>query len=196
MICQVFFVCFVVVLVVVFCLCSKKQGYDHLLFLMSFREKKFQMKTFGVHWLIIWYPEETCFHVHGSYGTVFFINRYMYFCVVAFINDTITLSFSCLPLNFSFLQIYIKTCVTFCGFWVRFWSSFTGKCEILFLTQIGVKLYLMLKDIIRNVQCVLCSHWITHFVHSLNHSHRRQVGGRIGKASTKPSSQTIFIYIY
>lgn len=35
------------------------------------------------------------FHVHGSYGTLFFINRYMYFCVVAFINDTITLPFSC-----------------------------------------------------------------------------------------------------
>lgn len=33
------------------------------------------------------------FHVHGSYGTVFFINRYMYFCVVAFINDTITVIF-------------------------------------------------------------------------------------------------------
>lgn len=49
------------------------------------------------------------FRVHGSYGAVFFINRYMYFCVVAFINDTITLSCSCLPLNFSFLQIYIKT---------------------------------------------------------------------------------------
>ena len=119
----------VVVPVVVFCLCSKKQGYDHLLFLMSFREKKFQMKTFGVHWLIIWYPEETCFHVHGSYGTVFFINRYMYFCVVAFINDTITLSFSCSPLNFSFLQIYIKTRVTLGGFWVLLWSSLTGKCE-------------------------------------------------------------------
>lgn len=175
-----FFFCFVVVLVVVFCLCWKKQGYDHLLFLMSFREKKFQMKTFGVHWLIIWYPEETCFHVHGSYGTVFFINRYMYFCVVAFINDTITLSFSCLPLNFSFLQIYIKTCVTFCGFWVRLWSSFTGKCEFLFLTQIGVKLYLMLKNIIRNVQRV------------------QGAGGvRTGKASTKPSSQIItFNYIY
>lgn len=33
------------------------------------------------------------FHVHGSYGAVFFINRYMYFCVVAFINDTITVIF-------------------------------------------------------------------------------------------------------
>ncbi len=55
------------------------------------------------------------FHVHGSYGTLFFINRYMYFCVVAFINDTITLPFSCLPLNLSFLQIYIKT-VLLCGF--------------------------------------------------------------------------------
>lgn len=56
------------------------------------------------------------FHIHGSYGAIFFINRYMYFCVVAFINDTITLSFSCLPLNFSFLQIYIKIgllCVIF-----------------------------------------------------------------------------------
>lgn len=56
-------------------------------------------------------PRGNLFHVHGSYGTIFCINRYMYFCVVAFINDTITLSFSCLPLNFSFLQIYIKTVV-------------------------------------------------------------------------------------
>ena len=37
-----------------------------------------------------------------------------------------------------------------------------------------------------------------HFLlfYSLNYGRRRQVGVRIGKAQTKPSSQTTFIYIY
>lgn len=74
-------------------------------------------------------PRGNLFHVHGSYGAVFFIYRYMYFCVGAFINDTITLSFSCLPLNFSFLQIYIKTVllsVFFTDFWAELVLAFTS----------------------------------------------------------------------
>lgn len=35
-------------------------------------------------------PKDACFHVHGSYGAVFFfcfIHRYMYFCVVGFLKQ-------------------------------------------------------------------------------------------------------------
>lgn len=97
------------------CLCSKKQGYDHLPFIMSLGKEVSGQGIWSAltNHLIF---RGNLFRVHGSYGTVFFINRYMYFCVVAFLNDKITQSFSCLPLNFSFLQIYIKTVLHVCFF--------------------------------------------------------------------------------
>lgn len=114
------------------CLCSKEQGYDHLPFIMSLGKEVSGRDIWSAltNYLIF---RGNLFHVHGSYGTVVFINRYMYFCVVAFLNDTITQSFSCLPLNFSFLQIYIKTVLHACFFfasWLLVFSRrrFFSKC--------------------------------------------------------------------
>lgn len=55
-------------------------------------------------------PRGNLFHVYGSYGTVFFIKQiHVFLCCCFYKWYNHSLSFSCLPLNFSFLQIYIKT---------------------------------------------------------------------------------------
>lgn len=62
-------------------------------FLLSLQGRDTKKQKFQVVWraLITQNPKDACFHVHGSYGAVFFlffrfIHRYMYFCVVGFLK--------------------------------------------------------------------------------------------------------------
>lgn len=99
---------------------GEKQGSNGLLFYCLCRGGKLKTQAaWGA--LITQNPKDASFHVHGSYGAVFSFlfspfhtQIHVFLCCGFSKNNTVTLSTSCLPLNFSFLQIYMKTLLLVC----------------------------------------------------------------------------------